>query len=1039
MHLVCPWINRLVVMLALWLAGAFSLHSAFGQRVFHVDIENGLCTNALTDLTCDRQGNMWIGSMSGLMKYSGTGIKCFEKVGSTPDALSGPEMHSIAEDACGNIWVGTTAGLDKINPVTYEIEHFPIESPYEDESSVGYIYAVYADRYDFVWLSTDVAMFKFDILTSEYHPVPVTKDQHGIIQHHVSYNGFVEDDAGLWISTGAGMAYYHYQSKLFYHLYHNPDRLTVFTEYLKPYTDHSGMEMDTAGRLWFVRDQDHLAWYDVRNNSMDSVQLPVPRGTWRCCYSIAVDPHQQVWVGTRHGGVLIFNPDTRSFTHLRAEGPNRLIQSDYIYSIERGAEGKIFVAHDMGMDIIDLYDTSIREYKVSDAADFVNLKYGTGKLTFDDRRNVLYIPYYGHSVVEFDPVDASFTMHRTDVDGLHPVGLVFIDGENNFITQQGNVRRAVITTDTMYVLPGMLLGDIMASFSNDVVWCYRSAPGTYYFKKGSGKIFYASGDDLRVMEGEGFKPNICISPDSLYLSYINRSIDLVRINMQTDIADTIRIQSLLRDLSFPLSNPRHIVDDGRAVWITGQNGLLRVDYQSSSVKSYSMNNGLSHTFTFSTVLDKQGVVWVGSIGGIDRYNPITDRFESVHKIRDNTYMDAFGDAILSAAGDIYFLFGNKIIVIQPEHLAPASRLFEPLNLLEVQVNGISVDFSASSVLNQLSYKQNQLNFTYDLHWFGDPDLVQFQYRLNEAEWVDNDQHNSVHLAGLQPGDYTLEVKVAGESATQPNTLIIPFRIQPPFWLTWWFRLLLGGMILAVTVIVFQRRIKHIKEKSSLEMQMIHLKSTALRAQMNPHFVFNSLNAIQECVVTGKVDEAYTYLSKFSRLLRLVLEHSDKHAVLLQDELEVLSLYLTLEELRFKEDMQFEIRVSPELEPEEIYLPPMLIQPHLENAIWHGLRFLDGAKKLSIDLAEYQKTYLRIVVEDNGIGREKASALRDQRITPTPHRSMGTKLSSEQLSLLQHQYVETRVIITDLTDEDRKPSGTRVELILPMMEKTNLAV
>src|SRR5690606_14069330 len=139
------------------LVGAWS---ATGQRTRYVSVTDGLCTNALTDLTEDRQGNMWIGSYGGLMKYSGTSIRCLDKVGSGRFDLSGPEMHSVTEDHCGFIWVGTTAGLNRIHPVTYEVTQYPVRSPFPGQSSVGYIYSVFADREDFIWFATDVALFR---------------------------------------------------------------------------------------------------------------------------------------------------------------------------------------------------------------------------------------------------------------------------------------------------------------------------------------------------------------------------------------------------------------------------------------------------------------------------------------------------------------------------------------------------------------------------------------------------------------------------------------------------------------------------------------------------------------------------------------------------------------------------------------------------------------------------------------------------------------------------------------------------------------
>ena len=137
------------------------------------------------------------------------------------------------------------------------------------------------------------------------------------------------------------------------------------------------------------------------------------------------------------------------------------------------------------------------------------------------------------------------------------------------------------------------------------------------------------------------------------------------------------------------------------------------------------------------------------------------------------------------------------------------------------------------------------------------------------------------------------------------------------------------------------------------------------------------------------------------------------------------------------EMDVQVHVAPELDPEEIYVPPMLIQPHLENAVWHGLRFKEGSKTLLIALTEYQSTYVKVIIEDNGVGRTRAGELQRQRISPTRHRSMGSRLSGEQLTLLQQQYSETRISVIDLTDDRGTVLGTRIELILPMMERPTL--
>lgn len=246
--------------------------------------------------------------------------------------------------------------------------------------------------------------------------------------------------------------------------------------------------------------------------------------------------------------------------------------------------------------------------------------------------------------------------------------------------------------------------------------------------------------------------------------------------------------------------------------------------------------------------------------------------------------------------------------------------------------------------------------------------------------------------------------------------------------------LCGFIVFGGIAFYIQLRFAGIQRKLALSQQINDLESKALKAQMNPHFVFNSLNAIQECIVTGKIDEAYTYLSKFSRLLRLVLEHSDMTSITLHEEMEVLSLYVSIEKIRFKDGMEFIFEIEDGLDPEEIKIPPMLIQPHLENAIGHGLRTKEGEKVLKLTIAEKEEQYLDVVVEDNGIGRAKAEALRQNRLGGTKHNSKGKLLSGNRINLLKAKYPLTAMIINDLYDERGLPTGTQVCLKIPILDK-----
>ncbi len=519
------------------------------------------------------------------------------------------------------------------------------------------------------------------------------------------------------------------------------------------------------------------------------------------------------------------------------------------------------------------------------------------------------------------------------------------------------------------------------------------------------------------------------------LNYLTPDLNLVRINLHQRIADTILLQELLKFSDFSFANPRNIVDDGISVWMTGQNGVLRYNYKEGTYAIYGVENGLAHSFTFSAALDMDRHVWIGSFGGIDRYDAKTDRFISVHKMFDNTYMAAFGSAVSTNSGILFFHFGNTIVKIKPELLKSRSTNAPLMYFNEVRVNGENINWEEGDRLEHLHFNENRLTFIYDMYVDVAPDLVSFQYRLNNRKWIDNGQNNELHLDGLAYGRYSLEVQGKVGSISGPtDKKLIHFRIHPPWWKTWWF---IGSLLFSVLLVIiayFRGKIEKYKRELFITHQITDLESKALRAQMNPHFVFNCLNAIQECIVTGKVEEAYGYLSKFSRLLRMVLEQSDMADISLQEELEVLNLYVSLEKLRFKDDMEYVLEIADDLDTEEIRLPPMLIQPHLENAIWHGLRYKSGPKMLKVMIAEQPQGYLEVMIEDDGIGRAKSGELRQSRIGGDKHKSKGKQLSENRLELLKQSHPSASLVISDLYRADRVPAGTRVILVIPILNR-----
>jgi len=251
-----------------------------------------------------------------------------------------------------------------------------------------------------------------------------------------------------------------------------------------------------------------------------------------------------------------------------------------------------------------------------------------------------------------------------------------------------------------------------------------------------------------------------------------------------------------------------------------------------------------------------------------------------------------------------------------------------------------------------------------------------------------------------------------------------------------FYYIISGVLLLIvlTVLLFNRyKLKQKQVRTELEKMNIDIEQRLLRTQMNPHFIFNSLNSINSFITDNNADSAQTFLSKFARLMRYILENSRKTMVPVEDDIITLELNLELEQLRFDNKFDFTIEVDESLDKENTYIPPMLMQPFVENAILHGVASLERRGMITIKMTPKSKVML-CVVEDNGVGRERAMEIKNQS-GKSKHRSLGMQVTQERLDILKEKTNEDIFVrFVDLKDEKNNPLGTRVELQIPFEEE-----
>lgn len=333
-------------------------------------------------------------------------------------------------------------------------------------------------------------------------------------------------------------------------------------------------------------------------------------------------------------------------------------------------------------------------------------------------------------------------------------------------------------------------------------------------------------------------------------------------------------------------------------------------------------------------------------------------------------------------------------------------------------DNLRIDFSAISI-------RSKQKFTY-------------KYRLIGAieKWQQTDNNAAfARFPKLSSGSYVFELKVCNEDGVCSEVKSLSFRIAKPFYQRWWFYvLLIITTSFVISILAFYRlreerkKAKLKQENESYKKEMLSSQISALRAQMNPHFMFNALNTIQNFIVNNQGEIASEYLADFADLTRLYLNQSKKDYVTLKEEIETLQFYLRLEKLRFDDTLNYFIEVDDEIDESSLTIPVMLIQPFVENSLKHGLMHKPNDRRLKISFL-LQGNCLKCVIEDNGIGRKQSAEINLKRKS---HQSFATSAIAQRIALYNEQRKDKITTTTiDLTDEYGEASGTKIILEIPL--------
>lgn len=1005
------------------------------------DNPSSLVNNSVNALLIDRNGNIWAGTNQGLsfLNIKGTKFTCVQRVKGDENRLSSNRVTALYEDRDKNLWIGTAdAGIDVWDHNNQLIRKYNTEN---GKLASDKISCIYEDGERNMWIGLWAGVGFSQI------------DKSGRINHYSYlpdsrkvdwYNSFYEDNSGnFWIGMWGGQGLYKFdrQTKTF--------QTDVYVTFDIPYRNELVEIVRLNNNLFFVPissnrlykyslTDEKFAYFDVFQNEESNQHITK-------LFNLNILRNTNLVIASNLGIHLLNSNGTNLKTYQLPNILSLTVSSD---------SSRIFVLTQNSLKVLDGNLNVIASNPITSSLGAVNGLYA-------DTADRLYI--LSHSSLWFinDQKKVVKVCEGTwgQIGVFKHNGLVYYFNKSNiFSLNNGSVNSTFSFFDKIDT-PNFSIERVVPG-NNSLVLCFTNA-GVYRINFVKNSVEAVDLSRLKAYSQSNINAALCISDNQLVLS-LDRDVfkyDIVegnyvklneldgkalsshlitqivgekngvlwagtsdeglnRLSPNRDTINNFRVSSAVNAIAGNDISAL-MFDNDSNLWIGTDNGVSIYDRRSKSMKTLDVSWPSSKVKSIAQ--DVYGYLWIGTEKGLVRYNS-NDKTYSVYGEADGLISNSFSNAAISRS-DSTLAFGtsNGLVQINPlDFFATDDDI--PVHITSVNVMGRRVKslFNSNDIIelryddSYFSIGVSPLNFSYPLQ-------SKFFYKLEglDNSWREFDG-NKVFFSKLKAGRYKFYV------SSKPNTNVqnlLTIVVRPPFWQRWWFKMILILTFLGVVVGYLASYIHQLKIKQ----QSSEFEQKLLLSQMNPHFIFNSLSAIQNYMFANRPIEAGNYLSDFSRLMRLILENSRSKEILLSKELQSLRFYLELQKLRFSEKFDYEISVSDDIAEDLVYITPMLIQPFIENSIEHGIQHKNGKGFISLDL-RIEDSYVVFEIVDDGVGFEKSKEINRNR--REFHQSQSTQITQERIELLSKQKRGKAIVQIIDRDATEGVSGTRVVVRIP---------
>ncbi len=971
---------------------------------------------------------MWVGTAGGLNRFDGNQVKVYAPVLNDSTSLADPYiLGPMFEDAAGNLWFATANAVHCYQRSTDNFRRFPLASDNPTPEPVQ------LDAQGILWVCGAGTVYQLDTRTALNPDARTSPHFVPIGQATGSRFSYMEagPQKGLLLAygdrEGEGLAIHRWEA----------GRLAPPTKYFNGPSACKVQHVwqETPGVIWCATAKGlcRLLTSDAGQPAFFDVFQGQPVGRAR---SIQPLSPTMIAVAT-NSGLYFFDTEKRHFTqrfYHQQEQPGSLA-GDNLHTLLLDQERNLWVSvWTKGIDYVNLDKNKFQFFQhknqKSQKGTFVP---GPMLQTAD---GTIWCGSQMHGLIALNAdgsMQADYSAQIASPEQLFDLG----NGELLVSLFGGPLVRflpaARTTHPILYQQKPLVAGTVVSAGNHVFYVAPMGEAGLLRLQVNAGKVSCAPlhhpalSAQAYYWGCRGRNPH-----EFFWVDYTNKLYQL-RLNPAPVLTHLATLSS------FPTAS----LSDAKDCWISGAFGLLRLSGEPIASRWITPKEGLPDNMVYALLKDRRQYLWLSTNKGLVRCQPDSLQY-TLYALSDGLQDLEFNRNSALAAADGQFWFGgiNGINRFDPLAIRPLPTAARP------QITGISIqdaprdaqDNVGEQTYFEFPWNKATLSFYFAALEFSDPANTRLKYRLEYAhgrpydkDWVVcPDAKGFARYANLPPDQYRLKLMAANSDGrwNEAGVKQIGIEITPPFWKRTWFLALMGLLVLTALYVFYRFRLAQLQRANLQKLEMAEAEMKALRAQLSPHFIYNSLNSIKAFLLRNDLAGANDYLSGFARLMRAILESSIHHTIRLEDELDLLRAYVKTETKHLAHPVHYEETVSEAVDPYEVQVPGMLLQPFVENALVHGLKPLQREGRLAVQVAQ-QGQHLLLSVEDDGLGRGA-----NQPNKPGKPPSRALQITGDRLKYYDLRHgTRSEWRIVDLIDAQGAPRGTRVEIRLGLFKTT----